>query len=237
MIEVNLKVYKYQKAEALLPSRAHRRGVPGPRRELLVGLFLLVLVPAGALAVQLAQVADPHGCPSRLVPSPGPIAMRLFLEREAQAGALDLEALQAYLTDRLGRAVEVSGLERAGPPGFRLAAALRPFSREILVFLSYGGPFVDVPTASGQVGALGFAEHGGACAYVAFAPRPAQPCEVRGRELGLQPAYAYLAHEVGHLLGLGHAPGGIMGKGVYRLCDADLLSPGEQARVRAWGGA
>jgi hypothetical protein len=200
-------------------------------------LLVLVLVPATAVGYQLAQVADAKGCPSVLVPSQGPLIVRVWLEQQGQASWLDARALATYLTDRFGRPVHVAVEGVADETGFRLAAAARPFSSDVLAFFGYRASFPNVPTAHGMVDALGFATPGSACAYVSFIPAEPVPCDVRGTELRLQPAFAYLAHETGHLLGLGHTPQGIMGKGVFGLCERDLFSEAQQQALASWGRA
>lgn len=205
------------------------------RKSLAIGLGLLLLVPAGVLGMQLVQVADAKGCPARLVPTPGTLKVHLFLENSAQAAALDAGALAAYLGDRAGRPFQVVAMEQADETGFRLAAAARPLSDELLVFFAFQSSFPNVPTAHGMVDALGFATPGTACAYVSFLPAQPQLCRVGGGLKPVQPAYAYLAHELGHLMGLGHTPGGIMGKGVFDLCGGDTFSQAQKAQLKSWG--
>lgn len=207
----------------------------GLRRSVLLAVGLLLLVPAGVLAMQLAQVADAKGCPSRLVPTPGAVKLRVVVENAAQAQALDARALQAYLTDRAGRAFQVVAVEQGDETAFRLAAATKPLSDEVLIFLAYQPSFPNVPTAHGMVDALGFATPGTACAYVSFLPAQAQVCRIAGAARPVQPSYAYLAHEVGHLMGLSHSYGGLMGKGVFDLCEGDVFTPAQRAQLKSWG--
>jgi hypothetical protein len=209
--------------------------VLGLRRSVLLAVALLLLVPAGVLGMQLAQVADAKGCPSRLVPTPGPVKLRIVVENGLQAGALDATALAAYLSDRAGRPFQVVGVEQADETGFRLAAAARPLSDEVLVFYAHRSSFPNVPTAHGMVDALGFATPGTACAYVSFIPGQPQVCRVLGGLRHIQPGFAYTAHEVGHLMGLSHTQGGLMGKGVFDLCGGDTFSPEQRAQLKAWG--
>lgn len=195
----------------------------------------LLLVPAGAVAYQLAQVVDAKGCPSRLVASPGPVRLRVYYDHAGQAAAFDAGALARYLADRTGRAFQVVGLEQADETGFRLAAAARPLSSEVLVFLAFKPSFPNIPTAHGMVDALGFATPGTACAYVSFLPEQPTVCRLGKGMEALQPGYAFLAHELGHLLGLKHTVGGIMGKGVFRLCSGDVFTPAQRQQFQAWG--
>lgn len=207
----------------------------GLRKSLAIALGLLLLLPAGVLGMQLVQVADAKGCPSRLIPTPGPLKVRVFYENPAQAVALDAGAMAAYLGDRAGRPFQVVGLEQADETGFRLAAAGKPLSDELLVFFAFQSSFPNVPTAHGMVDALGFATPGTACAYVSFLPAQPQLCRTGGKLKPIQPAYAYLAHELGHLMGLGHTPGGLMGKGVFDLCSGDTFSAAQKEQLRNWG--
>lgn len=207
------------------------------RRGLVFGLALVVVLPVGVVGYQLAQVADPTGCPSRLAPSPGPLRLRLVVENAAQAAALDLRALTAYLADRLGRAVEVVSVAKRDATAFRLDAAARPVSQEALVFFAFQPFFPRVQTAHGLVDALGFATPGTACAYVTLLPSQPTLCLVGRELLPLQPGYAYLAHELGHLLGLRHAEQGLMGKGVFELCSGDRFTAEERAWIQSWGRA
>lgn len=207
----------------------------GLRKSLAIALGLLLLVPAGVLGMQLVQVADAKGCPARLVATPGPIRFRVFYENAAQAAALDAGALAAYMTDRTGRQFQVVSLEQADETGFRLAAAARPLSDELLVFFAFKASFPNVPTAHGMVDALGFATPGTACAYVSFLPAQPTLCRVLNGLRPVQPAYAYLGHETGHLLGLSHSPSGLMGKGVFDLCSGDTFSQAQKAQLKGWG--
>lgn len=198
-------------------------------------LALLLLFPAGVVGVQLAQVADSKGCPARLVPSRGPVKVRLFVDQPVLGHSVEPRILAGYLADRLGRAVQITGLEERDATGFRMAAALQPWSGEILALLSLTPSFPNVPTSHGMVEALGFATPGTACAYVSFVPQEGKLCRVGGSLGEVQPAYAYLAHEVGHLMGLSHTGSGLMGKGVFDLCSGDVFSADQRAAVARWG--
>jgi len=198
-------------------------------------MALLVLAPAGVGGYQLLQVTDAKGCPSHLIPAAGPIQLHLFYEQPAQLAALKTGALASYLSDRMGRPVHVVAVEQSDETGFRLAAAARPLGSEVLAFLAFRPSFPNVPTAQGMVDALGFATPGTACAYVSFLPTTPTLCALGGATYPVQPSYPYLAHEMGHLLGLPHGPNGIMGKGVFKVCNADTFSAGEQAVLRGWG--
>lgn len=194
-------------------------------------------MPAGVVGYQLVQVADAKGCPARLVPAEGPVALRVWVENAAQAAAFDGKALASYLTDRFGRPFRVAGLEVADETGFRLAAASRPFSGEVLVFLAFQSTFENVPTAHGMVDALGFATPGSACAYVSFLPSAPELCRLRAGVVPVQPSFAYLAHELGHLMGLAHTLKGLMGKGVFDLCGGDTFNAAQRTHLQAWGRA
>lgn len=207
----------------------------GLRKPVLLGLLVLLLVPAGVVGLQLAQVADAKGCPARLVPTAGPLKLHVWVENAGQSAALDARALAAYLTDRAGRAFQVVAVEQGDETAFRLAAAARPLSDTVLVFLAFKPSFSNVPTAHGMVDALGFATPGTACAYVSFVPAQPSLCRLGAAVRPLQPSYAYLAHEVGHLMGLSHTVGGLMGKGVFDLCEGDTFSTAQRAHLRAWG--
>ncbi|MCA1812655.1 MAG: hypothetical protein LC624_01735 [Halobacteriales archaeon] len=204
------------------------------RRRLLLAAVLLAL-PTLAVGLQLVQVQDPLGCPAHLLPSSGALKLHLFAESPAQLHALDVRALSAYLGDRFARPVEVTAVQHADATAFRMAAALQPVSGEMLAFLAARPSFPNVPTEHGLVNALGFATPGSACAYVSFLPGQATLCRLSDAFEPIQPAYAYLAHELGHLLGLGHAAAGIMGKGVFELCKGDRFGQAEQAAIEAWG--
>jgi hypothetical protein len=204
-------------------------------RKLLVLATLAVALPTVAIGAQLVQVEDPLGCPARLVPSAGALHLHVFVENAAQAQALDAPALAAYLTDRFGRDIEVASVEQRDAPGFRMAAALQPLGPDLLAFLAAAPSFPHVPTEHGLVNALGFATPGSACAYVSFLPGQATLCRLSDAVQPIQPAYAYLAHELGHLLGLAHAAAGIMGKGVFELCKGDRFDAAQQAALQAWG--
>jgi hypothetical protein len=205
------------------------------RRWLAVALLAGLLVPGAIAGFQLVQVADAQGCPARLVPHTGGVAVRVYVENSAQALALDPQALSRYLSDRAGRAVQVLAVEQADATGFRLAAAARPVTGEVLAFLAYQPNFPHVPTAHGMVDALGFATPGSACAYVSFLPSQPTLCRLSDAVEPLQPGYAYLAHEMGHLMGLAHAAVGVMGKGVFELCHGDQFTPQQRAALQAWG--
>jgi hypothetical protein len=201
-------------------------------------LFALLgglVLPGAFVAAQLAQVVDEAGCPAHLVPSPGALKLRLFYEDASQARALDAGALAHYLADRFGRTVAIVGVEHTDEVGFRLAAAARPLTDEMLAFFAYRPSFPNVPTAHGMVDALGFATPGSACAYVSFLPSQPLVCQLADAAQPVQASYAYLAHEMGHLMGLAHAAGGIMGRGVFDLCHADRFSDGQLAQLQRWG--
>ena len=206
------------------------------RRSVALALVALVLLPGGVLAYQLAQVADSKGCPSHLVPSAGPLKLRVYTENAVQAASLDLRAFSAYLSDRVGRPVVIAGIEQTDETGFRLAAAQRPLGDELLLFFAYVPSFPNVPTAHGMVDALGFATPGTACAYISFLPtQGATLCRVGPSLQPLQPSYAYAVHEVGHLMGVSHTPRGIMGTGVFDLCSGDAFTAAQKSQLAAWG--
>jgi hypothetical protein len=201
-------------------------------------LLLLVaglLVPVTFAGAQLVQVADAQGCPSQLLPTAGALKLRLFYEEPAQAVALRPDVLATYLASRFQRPVQITGIEQADEVGFRLAAAARPWSDEMLAFLAFRYTFPDVPTSHGLVNALGFATPGSACAYVSFVPQQPVACRLGQAAKPLQPGYAYMAHELGHLMGLGHVAMGLMGKGVFELCEGDLFTDAQRAQIAAWG--
>lgn len=205
------------------------------RRWVLVAVLGGLLLPGAFVGAQLAGVVDESGCPAHLLPSAGALKLHVFYEDAAQARALDAQALARYLADRIGRGVVVTGVERSDETGFRVAAAERPLTDEMLAFLAYRPSFPNVPTAHGMVDALGFATPGSACAYVSFLPSQPMLCKLSDAVEPLQPSYAYLAHEMGHLMGLAHAAVGIMGRGVFDLCHADTFTPQQQAALAAWG--
>jgi hypothetical protein len=201
----------------------------------IVLMLLGVLVPGVFGGAQLAQVASSDGCPAHLLPAAGPLRLHVVVEKPEQRQALDAGALQGYLTDRFGRMVEVTGVEQADATGFRLMAAARPAGSEMLAFFADRAQFANVPTSQGMVNAVGFATPGSACAYVGFQPRGATWCDIGGQSVPLQPAYAYLAHEMGHLVGLVHQGQGMMGSGAFDLCGQDRFDAQQLAAIAAWG--
>lgn len=207
----------------------------------LVGAFLLLSGAAGALlilpGVLGAEVAlgSGDGCDAAFyAPAPGALRLRVFLEDEAQREALDSAALAAYLADRTGREVRVALGGAASEETFRSLAGERAVWPEALVFLADRDRFTGVATASGPRDALGYAADRGACLFVAFQPAEPVACDVGASEAPVQPAYAYLAHELGHALGLGHTPAGLMGHAAWAPCSgADVFDAAQRAVIAA----
>jgi len=205
-----------------------------PPAALVLVAFLIVAVPVAAAGVQIYGASGPYGCASRLWAHDGPLKVRLFYEEASQAAAMEPRALAAYLTDRMGREVLVTGVQQADEAAFRAASAWRPFTDEALVFLMDAPLLAGIP---GQPLALGVTPVDTACAYVAFQPAAPTPCALAGDTYEIQQAFATVAHELGHMVGLGHTSAGIMGHGAYRPCAADTFSPAEQARIAQWGSS
>ncbi|HEV8359253.1 MAG TPA: hypothetical protein VGR28_02235 [Candidatus Thermoplasmatota archaeon] len=201
-----------------------------------------VLAHGAALAEPLTSLADlapralalgaDRTCPARLAPQPGVVRLTLVPEDAAQAAALDPAALARYLQDRMGRAFDVRVAASGDEAAYR--AAVAQAHGELLVFLPHGALGV-LQTNEGPVNAAGYAMPGTPCARVSFYPSVAVTCEVGGQPVAVEPVFPRIAHEVGHLLGLGHTAQGIMGKGAYRPCTADTFDAAQRAAMRAWG--
>lgn len=205
-------------------------------RRLKTGLVLLVALAAIPVAVLGTQVLAAEGEPgagcatAAYIPPAGPIRLRVMLGGEGLADALDVAALEAYLADRTGRAVDVVGVDVAGAGTFEAYAAQRRAWDEVLVFLADAPRIEGVVAADGTAGGLGYAQERGACVRVAFVPgEPVPWTDATGTEHGLQKAYTYLAHELGHVFGLRHTPEGVMGHGAYRPNDGDTFSEAQRA--------
>lgn len=218
-------------------------GAAAGGRRLKTGLVLLVALAAIPIAVLGTQVLAAQGEPGAgcatavYVPPAGPIRLRLVLGGAGLADALDVAALEAYLADRTGREVDIVGVDVAGADTFEAYAAQRRAWDEVLVFFADAPRVEGIVAADGTAGGLGYAQENGACVRVAFVPGAPVPwTDGAGQEHGLQKAYAYLAHELGHVFGLRHSPEGIMGHGAYRPGDGDTFSGAQRtafARVGA----
>lgn len=195
----------------------------------LLAALPLAVLGAQALAAQVGGSAG-AGCETAVfVPPPGAIRVRAMLGSDALRGAFDAGALEAYLADRTGRAVEVSTV--VGDRGaFEALAGERRVWSDVLVFFADAPRIEGVVAADGTAGGLGYARENGACVLVAFDPAaPVAWVDDAGAEHGLQPAYTYFAHELGHVFGLRHSPEGIMGHGAYHPLEGDTFSAAQRA--------
>jgi len=205
-------------------------------------LALAALVALLVMPTELVQGDRPHldtGCAgANYAPSPGPLRLRVFLEQGRASGALDHGALAAYLADRAARPVEVVGISAANETGFQSFAGQQAEWSEALVFLADRPFFPRVETTDGPKDALGYAAENGACLFVAFQPQPPVPCELGAARVVVQPAYAVLAHELGHALGLGHSGHGLMGHDAWQPCTgADTFDAAQRAAIAGPGSA
>lgn len=207
-----------------------------------IALLLIVggILGGGAAVGYISFTAQPtiqELCNARLTPTEGPIRLRAYVPEEDR-DRWDAAALQAYLADRSERDYEVSLHPSAALEDFK-AEAIRWGPRGAIVArFTEQALFEDVPTDSTTLDALAYSIYGSPCTFVSYQQTAAVSCPLRdGTQPLVQREYAFLLHEIGHLLAVpDHQEPGVMGKGAYKPCtDKDRFTRPQLEVIHDWG--